>query len=230
VERFVRNYCRESQFFVTPEYEALYRKVHEDDPLRAEEGLRQVRDFQGGFVARLSPNSLSIGSSMNMMGCCPPEGMRALYVAWRSIVTESPKGVFVNLCFHRDAPQARVVSFAPRTGRMTVAAKKNADFYLRPPSWAPRSRVRAYRGSTEVEPKWKGDYVKFENAQSPEELTVTYPLVKFRQTVNVAGRPYTYRWVGNTVLSVEPPGEGLPLFAKTPREMPAIVADLPGQP
>jgi hypothetical protein len=222
LERFVRNYCREAQFFVTPEYEAIYRQIHKDNP-KVEEGLRQARDFQGGFVARLTPNSLTMGSGMNMMGCCPPEAMRAIYIAWRNVVTESNEGVFVNLCFNRDAAEARVVSFAPNSGRMTVVAKKGADFFLRPPSWTPRQQVVVYRGAAKVEAKWKGDYVKLENVKPDEELTIAYPLVGFRQSISVAGGTYNYQWLGNTVLSVDPPGEGLPLFSKAPRELPEIV-------
>ena len=89
-------------------------------------------DFQGGFVARLTPDSLTVGDNMNMMGCCPPEAMRALAVVWRSVVTESKDGVWVNLGFDRDAPEARVVSFAPSTGRLTVVAKKAASFFAPP--------------------------------------------------------------------------------------------------
>ncbi len=221
LERFVRNYCREAQFFVTPEYEALYRKVHHGNP-KVEEGLRQARDFQGGFVARLTPNSLTIGPTMNMMGCCPPGAMRATYIAWRNVVSESKEGVFVNLCLNRDAPQARVVSFAPKQGRMTVVAKKDASFFLRPPTWAPREHVQAYRDGTKVEPQWHGDYIEFKDSKKGSELTITYPLPHFRQTINVGGGQYTYEWLGNTVLSVNPSGEGLPLFTKAPRELPEI--------
>ena len=224
VERFVRNYIREAQFFVTSEYEALYREVHKDRPEQAEDGIRQAHDFEGGFVARLTPNSLTMGSRMSMMGCCPPEGMRTLHISWRNVVTESPNGVFVNLSFNRDAPQAQVVSFAPDVGRLTVVVKKPGDFFLRPPSWTPRAKVRAYRESREVEPMWKGDYIKFEDATEGEELTIIYPVLRFKQTVDVAGRTYTYHWLGNTVTGVEPSAEGLPLFTKVPRPLPEIAA------
>ncbi len=214
LERFVRNYIREAQFFVTPAYEALYRKVNVDhQPEQVEEGLRQARDFEGGFVARLSPNSLVTGAnSMSMMGCCPPEGMRTLHSAWRNVVTESPEGVFVNLSFNHDAPQASVVSFAPGVGRLTVVARKSADFFLRPPSWAPRTEVKAYRGGRQAPVVWQGDYIKFEHATGSEELTIVFPVLRFRQTVEVAGQTYTYDWVGNTVTRVKPRAEVLPLF------------------
>ena len=77
-----------------------------------------------------------MGFGMNMMGCCPPEGMRVLHVAWRNVVTESPAGVFVNLSLNRDAAQARVVSFAPNIGRLTVVVKK-----VQPSTSAPSART-----------------------------------------------------------------------------------------
>ena len=106
---------------------------------------------------------------------------------------------------------------------MTVVAKKGAELLLRPPSWTPRQQVVVYRGTAKVEAKWKGDYVKLENVKPDEELSIAYPLVGFRQSISVAGGKYNYQWLGNTVLSVDPPGEGLPLFSKAPRELPEIV-------
>ena len=213
VERFIRNYCREAQFFPTPEYKALYRSKH-PAASESEEGIRQAGDFKGGFVARLTPNSLTMDDRLSMMGCCPPEAMRALAVAWRNIVTETGDGVFVNLGFDRDAPQVRVVSFAPSSGQLTVLAKKAATFYLRPPSWAARDRMRAFRGTASVVPVWKGEYIVFEKVESGQELTIAWPLIRFSQAVSVGGGRYTYKWLGNTVISVDPPGKGLTLFTR----------------
>ena len=91
-------------------------------------------------------------------------------------------------------------------------AKKAATFFLRPPSWAARDRLGAYRSHAKVQPKWSGDYVVFEDAKPGEELTIVYPLPRFRQTVIVGGAEYTYEWLGNTVIGVDPPGKALPLF------------------
>ena len=213
VERFVRNYCREAQFVPTPEYEALYRSIH-TDASKSAAGLRLAGDFKGGFVARLAPNSLTIGNIMSMMGCCPPEAMRALAVAWRNVVTENADGVFVNLGFDRDAAQARVVSGAPSTGRLTVIARKAATYYVRPPAWAARDEVRAFRGGHRVRTVWKGEYIVFDGVRSDEQLTVGWPLIGFKQTVTAGGAKFTYDWLGNTVVGVDPPGKGLPLFTR----------------
>jgi len=219
VERFVRNYCRAAQFAVTPEFEARYRAVHQDNPEQAEAGLRMMRNMEGGFVACLRGNDWVVsddGNSMNMMGCCPPEGMRAVYLAWSNTVTEDARGVWVHMSLNRDAPQAQVVSYLPDQGRLTVVTRRAGDFHLRPPAWTPRGEVRAYRDGQEAPAEWSGDYVRFAAAREGEELTLTYPLVRFTQRVAIgpdeAPETYTYTWLGNAVLSVEPRGQWLPIF------------------
>ncbi len=215
LERFVRNYVRESQFFVTPEYRAFYTELHKADPNGAIDGLEQATEFEGGFIARLTPNSLVYDkTSINMMGCCPPEAMRALHIAWSNVVRRSDKGVFVNLAFDRDSDDATVKAHTPDKGRLTAVVKAPADFYLRPPSWAERSDVKAFRGNEEVSAVWSGDYVKFPDASAGEVLSIAYPVITFRQTVTIAGGTYTYRWVGNSVVGVEPVASVLPLFRR----------------
>lgn len=215
LERFVRNYVREAQFFITPEYEALYRRLHkEKNAEQVEEGLKDARNFEGGFIARLTPNSLMNGNSMSMMGCCPPEGMRTLHIAWRNVITESSEGCFVNLSFNRDAPQAQVVSFASHVERLSVIVKNPGNFFLRPPSWATRTEVKAYRGSQKTESKWKGDYIVFKDSNKSEELTITFPVLSFKQTVEINNQLYDYDWIGNTVVDVNPSSKKFPLFVK----------------
>ncbi|MBM3498973.1 MAG: hypothetical protein FJX74_09920 [Armatimonadetes bacterium] len=225
VERYVRNYTVQAQWFVTPEYEALYRDIHRDNPAGAEEGLELMRAFSGGIHACLSPNGMAWAKSpdgMNGMGCCPPEGMRTIYTAWSNTVLETERGVEVNLAFNRDHPAARVISFLPHEGRLTVIARKRANYLLRPPSWTPRGEVKTYLDGEPIPAAWKGDHVLFARAKPGQELTITYPLVDVTQVLHVADHDYTYRWLGNTVLSVEPKNEWLPIFAEVPRKLPKL--------
>jgi hypothetical protein len=224
VDRYVRNYTVAAQWFVEPDYEALYREVQKANPAGAEEGIKLMRRYQGGFYACLTPNGKAWArdpGGMNMMGCCPPEGMRTLHTAWANTVLETSRGVEVNLSFDVDRPAAKVVSYLPREGRMTVLAKKAADFYLRPPSWASRKDVKAYVGGKAVEVVWAGDHIKFAAVKPKQELTMTYPLIDFRQHLTVAGQEITYHWLGNTVVGVEPEGI-LPIFTQVPRPLPKL--------
>lgn len=147
--------------------------------------------------------------------------MTGLYLAWKEIVRKTSKGVFVNMAFNRDCPEATVVSFLPNQGRLTVIPKQSGQFYVRVPGFAPRSQVEAWRnGRKTAGVVWMGDYVTFASARKGEELTVTYPLATFDQKLVRAGKDYTFHWKGNAVTSIEPEDGVWPLFKKVPYPIP----------
>ncbi|MCX6622611.1 MAG: hypothetical protein NTY38_16380, partial [Acidobacteria bacterium] len=218
MERFVRNYIRQAQFFITPEYEALYRSLHPGE--NGEKGLQMARKLQGGFQGAMGlTDRVWSGNRMDMMGCCVPEGMRAVYTAWKNTVHRDAGGVRVNMSFHRDAPEARVTSLLPDQGRLEVTARINHNFYLRPPAWTPREDVRLYRNGLPRPTLWRGAYVFVEGVNAGERLALTYPLLSFEQQDTIPTEPnqperkLRVSWVGNTVVRLEPGGSRLPLYS-----------------
>ena len=142
---------------------------------------------------------------------------------WSRIVTTSGGGVDVNMAFDRDAPEGRVVSLTPRQGKLSIIAKGPAEtvrrYRLRVPAWADRRQIAAYRDGRAEPVVWGGPdgaYLIFDRVTAGRELTVTYPLIEFDQTVTVGDRsgPQTVRirWRGNTVVAMEPRAERFPLF------------------
>ena len=234
VEKYIRNTLVPTQFSMTPEYVALYRKVNAGKGQREiEKGLRRMKDFEGGFIAAPAPNSWinwmpaapqTNGERMQIFGCCVPEAMRALHTAWSTVTTTSQQEVLINTSFDRESAEARVVSFLPNQPRLTVQAKKAADYLVRIPSWSKRDEVSAYRDGRRVELHWGGPglaYVRFANARQNEELTVRYALAEFSQKVDFAfaERPdlrFELSWSGNSVVAITPHAAQLPLATVTP--------------
>jgi hypothetical protein len=234
VERAVRSQLRRSQFSLTPPFVALFRKVHADkSPAAVEQALVELRRLEGGFVAQSTfddwvgyPDNPKLGTpgmyvnGIHMMGCCPPEGMRGLWEAWRGTVEERPEGVFVNLAFTRDHAAARVTAFRPEDGGLAVEAHKPGDYYIRPPAWAEPVSVALQFGGQAVALDWGGPanaYLVCPSVQPGERLTVRWAVPRFRQTFlpqSVPGRAefLTVEWLGNTVRGVTPPGRHLPMF------------------
>jgi hypothetical protein len=221
VERAVRNYLPAAQFFLTPAFEALYREVHisrQAEEVKA--GLQMLRRLEGGFLARQRPNDWVYETdgrpTVNMMGCCPPEGMRALYLAWRNTVIENDDAVYVHMALDRDAPAGRVV-VGPDHGSLCVEARCGKDYYVRPPSWAPLEEVRVYRNGTSISAQWAGNYIVFRGAQSGDTLEISFPVPRFIQTVAIGEEGteeiYQARWIGNHLEEVSPHGRFLPIFA-----------------
>ncbi|MEW6752068.1 MAG: hypothetical protein AB1505_13975 [Candidatus Latescibacterota bacterium] len=231
VERAVRNYLPEAQFFLTPRFVALYRQTHAQRPEEAEAGLCLLRTFEGGFLARQRPNDWVYQRAgrwqVNMMGCCPPEGMRALYAAWAHTVVEGEGQVVVNLALDRDAAAARVTTLAPQQGTLRVEARRPAVYRLRPPSWAPREAVRASVNDTEVAPRWQRGYVCFADLGPGDTVRLDYPLPVFTQRIAIgcdrAEEVFQVRWVGNDVEEVSPAGRFLPVFAGQRRALPPLL-------
>lgn len=231
IERYMRNYIANLQFIATPEYEKRYRELNKaQSKEKVENGLSEAKNFQGGFYnAGLNDFENAIlgggGYVWKIAGCCAPEGMRAVYTTWTNTIAKMPKtalgqaGVYVNMCFNRDSEWGKVVSFMPQEGRITVKAKVSDIFFLRPPHWTSPSQIRTYINGMPVYTQWSGAYVRFA-AKSGDELTITYPLVRFRQ--DVAGLwpmkapelKMSFEWLGNMVISATPSAgsEQTPLF------------------
>jgi hypothetical protein len=248
LERYFRNYIAPTQFFITPGFEAYYREKHKDLPKdQVDEGLATLRKFEGGFVGGVGIDDMMNDylqderTSFSMQGCCVPEGMRALWTAWDSILRVDTDGtghksVFVNMSLSREAPEARVISYLPREGRLTVEVLEDGDFYLRPPAWAPRDQVRAWRSSDPVATRWQGAYVQFDHARAGEKLTITYALATYEQHVAIWPDPgkhevnpeikASFTYLGNWTTHSQPPGDHFPLYTGTLHEVP-IGPELP---
>ncbi|MHB1294172.1 MAG: hypothetical protein ACYC4R_04145 [Anaerolineae bacterium] len=232
VERAVRNLLRHAQFRLTPAFLELYARLHAGKPAAEVDGaLAELRRLEGGFVAQqtfndwvTNPETLgAAGYTRNgicMMGCCPPEGMRGLWEAWRGVVEERPEGVFINLSLHRDHPAAQVRAFHPEDGRLEVTARRAGDVYVRPPAWAAREGVHLERDGREAAVSWSGPadaYVVCRSAKPHERLVLTWTVPTFTQRYVPTSVPDLHedlcvRWLGNTVTGVSPVGAYLPMF------------------
>ncbi|MFH0761035.1 MAG: hypothetical protein V2A67_05995 [Bacteroidota bacterium] len=236
VERYMRNIISNRQFIMTPAFEASYRKInaaHSEEEIS--NGLAILRNFQGACYSfcglNQCENDLLGGNYYELAGCCAPEGLRAIYTTWLNVIEHleksklGPEGVYVNMCLNRDSKWGRVVSFFPENGRITVRAAVKDLFFLRPPQWAPRSSVHAFVGNKPVPVVWSGSYVRFDKVKPGDELTITYPLISFTHEVSGiwARKPdlrVIYQWLGNMVVSVDPPPTKTPLFLGKPRILP----------
>jgi hypothetical protein len=237
VERTVRNELARSQFALTPAFVRLFETLHRDQPAAVvDQALADLRRLEGGFVAQATfddwvsyPGTPTLGSAglyangIQMMGCCPPEGMRGLWEAWNSIVEPGADGVRINLAFSREHEAASVRASRPGDGRLEVTAKRPGRYLIRPPAWSDRDGWGLTRNGAPTPVRWGGPrqaYVVGDHVQPGETLVVTWPVSAFTQSFaarSVPGREpqITTRWVGSQVVGVEPKGQHLPMFADT---------------
>lgn len=224
VERTLRNYLPQEQFFVDDEdFQKLWKREKYTDRNKQ---LALMRRLEGGFLCRTTPSDRwalpgATEGPISLEGCCPPTGMTGLYLAWKETVRKAESGVYVNMAFNHESAEAKVVSFLPNQGRLTVVPKKQGVFYVRVPGFVPHDQVSAWRNGHKCKVTlWKGDYVEFTSAKKGEELTVTYPLATFDQNLVRAGKSYTIHWKGNAVTGIEPRDGVWQIFQKIPYPTP----------
>jgi hypothetical protein len=233
VERYLRNHIVTQQFIVTPAFVSYY---HARNRSAGEDAIER-----GLADPQISGRTGGSGRTTWRMNCLGRFGiqdvqllragrMRAIYTAWLHAIDRrpdspaGPAGVYVNMNLNRESPWGTVLSFLPDEGRLTVRAAVRETFFVRPPHWASRTEVRAFRGTNRVPVNWVGHYVRFQ-AEPGDDLTITYPLLEFTHQVAGLwkGRPnlqLAYKWRGNMVVSVDPPAKGTPLFTGRPRLLP----------
>ena len=238
VERDLRNYFAPLQFEITPAFEAWYRRIHKDaskDELA--NALKMMQELEGGFVSAVTPNdfvfeireggahfgTVNDGDkrvSFDMMGCCPPSGMRAIYWIWKYAQYTETGVTTVTLPIDSESEHARVETSLPEKGELRVTAKTGGTLHVRVPAWAPRDAVTVLRGDERIPTTWGGtsmQYVAVKNVAPGETITVRYPLIDLWQSVSITPHEqptqhYRYHWIGNTVKSVSPAGQYLPLY------------------
>ncbi len=234
IERTIRNTLSRSQFFLTDAFLELFQRLHSGEPRGVmAQALRELRRLEGGFVAQATfddwvsysgnPVLGSAGLANNgiqMMGCCPPEGMRGIWEAWRWGVVERVDEVMVNLALSREHPAARVTACRSEDGAYEVAALRSGRFLLRPPAWAERDQVVLTRNGVVQDVEWGGPdnaYVVSNHVQLGDVCRLAWVVPTFRQTfvpASVEGhcKPVSFQWTGNQVLGVTPRGQYLPMF------------------
>lgn len=233
IERTVRNYLPATQFSLTPAFLSLFERLHADRPRAVvEQALEELRRLEGGFVAAPAPDdwveaNQSLGATgrtacgLDMMGCCPPEGMRALWEAWSNVVQDRDGAIWINMSLDRDHPAAAVsVEQAQGTSAVTVTvrAKRGGRYMLRPPAWA--TEVSLSQAGQPVAPVWAGQdsaYLACEGVRTGDTLCMTYAVPGFEQqhmlrSVPDKDKEVTLCWRGNDLLAISPSGTYLPML------------------
>jgi len=194
--------------------------------------LATARRMEGAFVAAFVPNDFAFAGSdgrpyMNMMGCCFPAGVRALYTCWKSAIADNGTTLLIRLPVDRKAAsvdQDVTEGAGAVSQRLRLSARRLVR--VRVPDWASLEAVEArddagHRLRFAVEGRW----LDFGELAAGRMVRVRYPLVARQTQEKVGGSleslgfapadrktTYTAQWLGNRVIGLEPRGRLLPTF------------------
>ena len=227
VDRWVRNMYAEGQIrdagfldgipdsYFSPEHSTRPHKDTRDIPdrsvgsflgwMRANDGLDVVKTQDGPKLSGLS-----------IMHCCTANGARTLYYVWDSIVTREADEVRVNLLLNRASPWLDVLSYLPCEGKVVLHIKDAAKVGVRMPEWCNPADVQVSVGSESRKPLIEGHFIRVPWLNPGDQLTLSFPVPE-RVVHRVIGEiPYKLVLRGSNVVSIDPKGIALPLYAHGP--------------
>jgi len=201
IERIARNQLLENQYRDATTIRQLYPGIADN-----------VLDMMcGGFECAAYPNRLL--TWVGVEGCCIGGGLRALYLAWRGSIRDDSDESYVHMAFSRVTPFIQVIGHEPWQGRIDVRAAVPRRVHLRVPGYAALEQVQTLVDGQAVTVTWAGRYATFDLAAG-QIATLLYPLPESSRTYTIAEQTYQGQWRGNTMLEIQPAGEGYPIYQR----------------
>jgi hypothetical protein len=234
IDRFIRNQLPENQFFDLGFLAPLAPRTPRTDRATYAGIDRMIR---GTFQCWGTANDL-IGHD-DIEGCGAGGGVQALDLAWGAQFEwrDAGRELRVHLLWNRripgpaDPPLGRGVPVAaelwsrlPFEGRVEVAVHRPIDrLLLRLPDGAEAARARWRRvleakaaeggpGADGSPAVMEGPYAVLRGAAPGERIELTFPLREYETVEEAQGKSYRVKWKGSAVLSLDPPGEKVPLY------------------
>ena len=96
---------------------------------------------------------------------------------------------------------------------MDVRAYAARRVHLRVPGYAALDQVQTLLDGQAVTVTWQGRYATFELAAG-QIATLIYPLPESSRIYTIAEQTYQGQWRGNTMLEIQPAGEGYPIYQR----------------
>ncbi len=215
VDRWVRNQFAEQQL-TNGDWIDEFAKTQEPKPVAFNETAdRLVERNIGTFAGWASGNEFA--TQIGIQQCCLGNSARALYYVWDRIVQRKGEQLRVNLLLNRASEWADVYSHIPYEGRVELKIKKSCGQVLvRAPEWigSGSKEITCKVNGSPRELYWEGRYVAAGHALPGDRLAFNFPITERTVKETIGNVPYTLIIKGNTVVSIDPPGEVGPLYRR----------------
>lgn len=225
-ERMLRNHLLASQLLDVEWIRPLEDASIPDD---MERSYRNVAERARGGFGFTSPNDwvtdqVHKAKRFPLNADIVQGSVQAIVACCEEAITHTPAGVAVNLLITRQTPAATVISRLPHQGRLEItphaSSRRNPwaeeNLLVRIPSWAPVSEITVHVGERQVAPGVVGGYLLIPAVAPETTVTVDLPLRAETHEEIVNYRIYTETWLGDTLVTLQPAGERVPLYTGLP--------------
>ena len=227
VDRWVRNVYAEGQMldadFLNQIPDSYFDPVPGTRPYRDNRDVaqRSIGSFFGWMRANDGIRIERTGEEPKLpnhaiMHCCTANGARTLYFVHDATVTRQSDEVRVNLLLNRASPWLDVDSYLPAAGKVVLRIKDAPRVAVRMPEWCDPAAVQVQVGDEVRRALIQGRYVRTGWLRPGDRVTLTFPVPE-RTLHRVVGEiPYKLGLRGANVVSIDPGGEGYPLYERQP--------------
>ena len=213
IERFTRNQLIENQF-------------REVDFLGIPDS-RVAGALSGAFDCWAEPNSLFASVRQwgkeddgDVEGCCVNGGMRGIFMVYTNAVTKKNKDLFINLLFDHEGSSLKVKSLLPFEGKITIESMSAQDNFaalnvrMRIPDWANINTIRVCENQKQIPGNIEAGYIIIPLNNPGSNIELTFDTRSKQETIALANKKYELKWLGDTVLQVNPPGKNYPIYRR----------------
>ena len=176
----------------------------------------------GAFAGWSAPNDFNVYDAKDfphsIQHCCTGNMGRALYYIWEHMAHYHQGELRVNLLLNRASEWADIHSHIPYEGKVEVKVKMPLKSVLvRMPEWvlAKGPDVMARNNGQKLKFHWEERYLNLGNAKPGDVLAVSFPIPLRQSRVTIGGVAYTLGIKGNTITSIDPPGQNGPLYQRS---------------
>lgn len=210
VERIARNQLLENQLLDT----SCIRSSRAKPDTQQSSFTDVAGRVRGGFAGWAGVNDL-IGPSphsRNLMNCCGPSGIHALYDVWSRTAHHREGTIVVRFFLDHEGDLVTLHNGQPREGVLDIVPHHDATLQLQRRSWLPAGRLHVTVRGRPRQAAEVGEILDLGAVRAGDAVRVVYPLEEAVQPVHVNGRDFTVTWRGDTVVCMDPPGRNVPLY------------------
>jgi len=194
------------------EFDPMAIQNQDIDPMGATEESVAER-LVGTFCGQPAPNDWENGAGP--AACCTGNGTRAVYYAWKSILTHEAGRLRMNLLLNRASIWADIDSHIPYKGQVDVRIKQAVSLSMRIPEWVKPDDVCIEVDGHARDISWDGRYAVVGDVKPGEVVTMRFPIAERTEKVWIEKRQYTLVIKGNDVVAIDPPGQACPLYDRS---------------
>ena len=159
------------------------------------------------------------GKGFNPSGTA--EIVHTMSAIYEHICSREEAGLFVNMHFDHEGPEAQVAVHRDDDARVTIIPWIEDNLLVRVPGWAPPESVRLSIDGSEAQLKKVGAfaYVPRERLRSGSKVVLQHGLPTRRTSETMpAGDTYEFAWKGDEITGVHPNDKPLPFYPRLEKE------------